>query len=103
MKRILLLLAALLPLAAAAQKAPAEISVISYNIRMMPAEDGTNSWQYRYPCSAMMIEDQKPDIFGLQEAYHEQVRYMEEYTKGYKSVGVGREDGKHEGEHMSVF
>ena len=103
MKRILLLLAALLPLAAAAQKAPAEISVISYNIRMMPAEDGTNSWQYRYPCSAMMIEDQKPDIFGLQEAYPEQVRYMEEYTKGYKSVGVGREDGKHEGEHMSIF
>lgn len=103
MKKFFLLIATLLPLTAAAQKAPAEISVISYNIRMMPAEDGTNSWQYRYPCSAMMIEDQKPDIFGLQEAYPEQVRYMEEYTKGYKSVGVGREDGKHEGEHMSIF
>lgn len=82
---------------------PAEISVISYNIRLMKGKDGTNSWQYRYPASAMMIEDQKPDIFGLQEAYAEQVKYMKEYTTGYKCVGVGREDGKSGGEHMSIF
>lgn len=82
---------------------PAEITVISYNIRMGVAKDGTNSWEYRYPASAMMIEDQKPDIFGVQEAYDFQVKYMDEYCKGYKSVGVGREDGKSKGEHMSIF
>lgn len=104
MKKILLILAVLLPLSSAAKpKGPVQISVISYNIRMGEADDGTNSWQYRYPASAMMIADQKPDLFGLQEAYDYQVKYMKEFTKGYKTVGVGREDGKHEGEHMSIF
>ena len=46
-----------------------EITVISYNIRMGAAKDGTNSWEYRYPASAMMITDQAPDVFGVQEAY----------------------------------
>ena len=84
-------------------KTPAQLSVISYNIRMGEANDGTNSWTYRYSASAMMIMDQMPDIFGLQEAYDYQVNYLSEYCSGYKGVGVGRENGKHEGEHMSIF
>lgn len=82
---------------------PDELSVISYNIRNGEAKDGTNSWQYRYPASAMMIMDQMPDIFGVQEAYDYQVKYLDEFCEGYKSVGVGREDGKSKGEHMSIF
>lgn len=80
-----------------------ELKVISYNIRNGEAKDGTNSWIYRYAASSAMINDQKPDIFGVQEAYDYQVKYLEEYCKDYKSVGVGRENGKHEGEHMSIF
>lgn len=106
LKKVLLAVAAALtfiPAAVAGNGKPAEITVISYNIRMGNAKDGTNSWEYRYPASAMMIEDQKPDVFGLQEAFDFQVRYMDEYCRGYKCVGVGREDGKHKGEHMSIF
>lgn len=103
--KILILASALvmaMPVAANAGT-PDEITVISYNIRNGEANDGTNSWQYRYPTSAMMIMDQKPDIFGVQEAYDYQVAYLKEYCEGYKCVGVGREDGKHDGEHMSIF
>ncbi|MGM9742083.1 MAG: endonuclease/exonuclease/phosphatase family protein [Candidatus Cryptobacteroides sp.] len=82
---------------------PGEITVISYNIRMGAAKDGTNSWEYRYPASAMMITDQAPDVFGVQEAYDYQVMYLNDYCKGYKSVGVGRENGKTKGEYMSIF
>lgn len=82
---------------------PAQLTVISYNIRYGEAQDGLNSWKYRYPASAMMIQDQAPDIFGLQEAYDYQKNYLEEYTHGYKSVGVGREDGKKDGEIMAIF
>lgn len=82
---------------------PDRIKVISYNVRLGTADDGTNSWNYRYPMSAMMIEDQKPDIFGLQEAFDFQRNYIEEYTEGYKSVGVGRDDGKKKGEQMAIF
>lgn len=79
------------------------LKVMSYNIRLGKADDGTNSWKYRYPASAMMLDDQKPDIFGVQEAYDYQVKYLKEYPGFYKAVGVGRDDGKHAGEHMSIF
>lgn len=105
-KVILALMAALmvLPFSVAAKKRkPADINVISYNIRVGKANDGTNSWQYRYPASAMMIMDQKPDIFGLQEALDFQFKYLEEYCPGYKGIGVGREDGRKEGEIMAIF
>ena len=55
------------------------LKVMSYNIRMGKAKDGTNSWQYRYPASAMMLDDQKPDVFGVQEAFDYQVKYLTEY------------------------
>lgn len=109
MKRLSLLFAAalsVLPFIAQAQKedeAPKELKVMSYNIRMGTADDGTNSWQYRYPATALMIEDQKPDIFGVQEALDFQIHFIEENCRDYKSVGVGREDGKKKGEHMSIF
>lgn len=95
-----------MPAARSAQKTPSPIKVISYNIRcgsMTDENDGTNSWKYRYPTSAMMIDDQKPDIFGLQEAKPDQMQYMKEYCLGYKSVGVGRDDGKKQGENMAIF
>jgi len=100
---ILGLIAALAPLSAKEPKGANQITVISYNIRNGEAKDGTNSWSMRYPASAMMIMDQKPDIIGLQEAFKYQVEYLQDYTKGYKNIGVGREDGKHEGEHMSIL
>jgi len=105
MKRILTLLFLCIPLLGTAKKpdGPATLSVISYNIRNGEAKDGTNSWEFRYPASAMMIDDQKPDIWGVQEAYEYQVKYLSEYCAGYKCVGVGREDGKKEGEYMAIF
>lgn len=107
MKRILLFIMAvsmLIPAAAAGKKnSEAELSVISYNIRLGVANDGTNSWQFRCPATIFMIEDQKPDIFGVQEAYDFQVNFIEENCPDYKSIGVGREDGKSKGEHMSIF
>ena len=103
----LLLAAALLllaPLGLSAQKVPAGITVMSYNIRNSGANDGTNSWEYRYPASAMMIDDQKPDIVGVQEALPDQVAYLKNILlPDYKVFGVGREDGKKEGEHMEII
>lgn len=80
-----------------------DLKVMSYNIRNGVAKDGTNSWEFRYPTTAMMLEDQQPDIFGIQEAYDFQIEYIEEYVTNYSSVGVGREDGKSKNEHMSIF
>lgn len=108
MKRLFSVFAALLfflPFNANAQKntTDGELKVISYNIRLGSGEDGTNSWAFRYEASSAMINDQKPDIFGLQEAFEYQKKYLEETCKGYKAIGVGREDGRHKGEIMAIF
>ena len=108
MKRIsLLLLAALLVLPHAVMagndKGKEGLKVMSYNIRYGKADDGTNSWQFRYPATAEMLTDQKPDVFGLQEALEDQVKFIEMNCRDYKWVGVGRDNGKKEGEFMAVF
>ena len=101
----MLLLAVLPGLLCAAKPASqlSKITVMSYNIRYGGADDGTNSWQFRFPATALMLEDQKPDVFGLQEALSYQLLFIEENCRDYEYVGVGREDGKKKGEHMAVF
>ena len=82
---------------------PEGLKVMSYNIRLGDGKDGTNSWSLRYPATGAMIKDQKPDVFGVQEALSYQVQFLEDNFKDYKCVGVGREDGKKKGEFMSIF
>lgn len=85
MKRTLttIIAAMLLSLALNAQ----DLKVISYNIRNSQEKDGTNSWVYRYAASAEMIQDQKADVIGLQEALSDQVRFFEQNFKDYKWAG----------------
>ena len=105
-KRIFILAAALLMslplLQAKGDEGSENLKVMSYNIRLGSGKDGTNSWALRYTATEEMLKDQKPDVFGVQEALDYQVHYIEDMC-GYESVGVGREDGKKEGEHMSIF
>ena len=104
-KRIFMVMAAallMLPQAVMAQNEEG-LKVMSYNIRLGSANDGTNSWHMRYPATAEMLKDQAPDVFGVQEALEYQINFIEMNFPEYKSVGVGREDGKKEGEFMSIF
>lgn len=107
MKRIaLIILTALiaLPVSLSAKKdKTGDIVVISYNIRVGTAKDGENSWENRCPATEQMILDQKPDIFGLQEALGIQLDFINGHCRNYKGFGVGREDGKDKGEHMSIY
>lgn len=108
MRKITLIVAALLcmlPCISFAQDQDREydLKVMSYNIRMGSAKDGTNSWEFRYPATALMLEDQKPDVFGVQEAFNYQIRFIEDNFEDYDCVGVGRDDGKQKGEFMSIF
>ena len=108
MKKILafvLIMAVSLPQAISAKKneVPSELKVMSYNIRLATGKDGTNSWEFRCPATIEMLKDQKPDVFGVQEALINQILFMKEYCEDYDNVGVGRDDGKKKGEFMSIF
>lgn len=102
-KKIFMLAAAMIMSLPLLQAQESEgLKVMSYNIRLGSAQDGTNSWALRYLATEKMLKDQKPDVFGVQEALDYQVAFIEDIC-GYESVGVGRENGKKEGEHMSIF
>lgn len=82
---------------------PPLLKVMSYNVRYDNLNDGYNSWNRRKHASIAMIDDIRPDVFGIQEALVHQVQYLAENTKGYSNVGVGRDDGVSQGEFMSIF
>ena len=105
MKKTLLLAALLLPLCftGCKEKPGATVKILSYNIRYGTADDGDNVWENRKEAAAAMILDQRPAVFGVQEALDFQLAYLQEHCPGYQYVGVGREDGVHDGEHMAVF
>ena len=79
------------------------VRVMSYNLRYGLADDGENSWELRREASVRMLEDIRPDCFGVQEALDFQIDYLLDNTDNYKYVGVGREDGKKSGECMAIF
>ena len=102
MKRLIIILAALLPLFATACSQDT-LKVMSYNVRYGTAKDGDYVWANRKAAAIAMVNDQHPAAFGVQEALDFQLEDLLAGCPDYKYVGVGREDGEHDGEHMAVF
>lgn len=99
MKRLILAIALLTAGFAAGAEG---LKVVSFNIRLLPGEDGYNSWEFRKDASTAMVNAVKPDVMGMQEAFREQLDFLRAGCKDYEIIGVGREDGKDEGEHMAI-
>ena len=103
MKKFIWIIASLV-VAASCHRA-GELKVMTFNVRLGVAQeqDSLNNWNNRREAAVMMIADVAPAVFGVQEAYDFQLDYIMEKCPQYKCVGVGREDGLHGGEHMSVL
>lgn len=71
-----------------------DISVISFNIRVDNAADGTNVWRNRRDAVVTMIERERPMLLGLQEAQPHQITYLSEHCPNYAWYGLGRDTGK---------
>lgn len=105
MKKHFLLLISIVMLSAmcACGEKETNIRYISYNIRNSRANDGDNDWDLRKPATKQMLETEQPTLFGLQEAYPEQLAYIDECCPQFSRVGVGRDDGKDGGEFMALY
>ena len=79
------------------------IKVMSYNIRNGRAHDKSNSWTHRRPATILMLQDQQPDVFGVQEAFDYQVAYLADNLEQYNWYGVGRQNGQSKGEFTAIF
>ena len=83
---------------------PTTFTVASYNLRNANGSDSLrgNGWGQRYPVIAKMVQYHDFDIFGTQECFLHQLKDMKEALSGYDYIGVGRDDGKDQGEHSAI-
>lgn len=80
-----------------------EIKVMTYNIRYDNPGDGINAWSNRTEKLPALISKYDPDLIGLQEAMHNQLMTILEKLPQYGYIGVGRNDGKENGEYSAIL
>ncbi len=102
MKRIQFIL---LFLAIASTQLSAQMLVGTYNIRYKNGGDSVkgNEWTKRCQVICDQLNFMSPAIVGTQEVLHGQLLDMLDCLDGYGYIGVGRDDGKQEGEYAAVF
>lgn len=76
---------------------------MTFNIRMNTPDDSLNAWPYRKDKVAPAALFYQASILGVQEALDEQMQDLRQPLPQYKSVGVGRDDGKNKGEFSAIF
>lgn len=79
------------------------IEAMTFNIRLDHAADSLNNWSYRKADMVSLLTYYSPTLFGMQEVMHHQLTYINEGLPRYKYIGVGRADGKEEGEYSPIF
>ncbi len=82
---------------------PQPLRVMSFNIRYDEPRDGVNAWANRKQHAADVIRFHKADTVGLQEALASQLNDLKSALKVFGSCGVGRTDGKEEGEFSAII
>ena len=79
------------------------ICTMSYNIRFDNPEDKNFNWEDRKSLISQTISSNTPDVIGIQEAYYNQVRWLDEELKVYDWYAIGSDDGKFRGEYCAIF
>jgi endonuclease/exonuclease/phosphatase family metal-dependent hydrolase len=80
-----------------------QLTVGTYNLRYDNPKDTGNLWIDRAPVVANLIRFHDFDILGTQEGYKNQLDDIKNALPQYSYYGVGRDDGKDNGEHSAIF
>jgi endonuclease/exonuclease/phosphatase family metal-dependent hydrolase len=104
-KFCLLSVAFLLVLFSGCHRNPDEniLKVMTFNIRYDNPADSFNAWPYRASFVCRFLNNEEPDLFGMQEVLASQYEYLDSAMTDYNSVSVGRTDGVKAGEMNPVF
>ena len=82
---------------------PQSRSIMSYNIRYDNSWDVENSWGIRKNDVRRILFKYSPSIIGIQEGLINQVQYLDSCLIKYDYIGVGRNDGKEQGEFCAIY
>ncbi|NLO46045.1 MAG: endonuclease/exonuclease/phosphatase family protein [Clostridiales bacterium] len=75
--------------------------VMSFNV--LCGGSGIKNYRKRRALVVERIKEINPDVLGVQEAHIQWMKTLTKGLRGYDYVGVGREDGKKDGEFSPVF
>ncbi|HYG39789.1 MAG TPA: endonuclease/exonuclease/phosphatase family protein [Cytophagales bacterium] len=79
------------------------LRIATYNVRYDNPQDSLDSWKYRLNPMKDLILYHDFDIFSTQEGLHHQLVDLEEKLQKFAYYGVGRNDGKEDGEFAAIF
>ena len=82
---------------------PADVRVMTFNLRRPVVFDGLNHWGFRKDTAAATINAIKPDVVGTQECVLAQAETLAGALPEYQWVGAGRNNGHRSGEMTAVF
>jgi len=80
-----------------------DLKVMSYNIRLDVKSDGENWWENRKGKVADLMNYYNADFIGCQEVLYHQLQFLQHELTTYNYIGVGRDDGKTDGEFSCIF
>ncbi|WAC20026.1 endonuclease/exonuclease/phosphatase family protein [Luteolibacter sp. SL250] len=81
-----------------------EILAATFNIRNENARDpGERAWLRRVANAVRLIRRIQPDVMGMQELTHGQAADLRASLPDYEFFGVGRENGRTQGEYAGIF
>lgn len=83
--------------------ADTQLTVLTLNVRLDVARDAPHTWEARRPLISAFLTELEPDLIGLQEAQGHQLNGMLADNPEFASIGVGRDDGKSEGEFSAIL
>ncbi|MDO5017222.1 MAG: endonuclease/exonuclease/phosphatase family protein [Porphyromonas sp.] len=81
----------------------AALNVMSFNIRYDNKGDGRHQWANRLEEVGTMLNARDLDFIGTQEVLKNQLDDLAALLSDYRYIGVGRDDGKEEGEYAPLF
>lgn len=80
-----------------------DLVLMTFNVRNSRGLDGRHVWWRRRRSTTEAIRRPQPDVVGLQEARHAQLRYLRSRLGEFDAVGAGRDDGHRRGEYCPVL
>lgn len=80
-----------------------QLRLMSFNIRYDNPADGKNNWRLRKDLAANAINFYDADIVGTQEVLKNQLDDLVTRMPRYAMTGVGRDDGKDQGEFAALW
>ena len=86
---------------ACAEPKDAPLKVMTFNLRYA-SPTPPNSWPQRRPVLSECLRLTAPDVIGMQEGLHQQLKDIAADRPEYAWIGTGRDGGKR-GEFMAVF